>query len=112
MHNGYRRRTDYARQGELDTATYIVTDMWLAAACNEANINAAPTTKLIATANTKVCLDRMGCSPVEGPIALRVCMPDRVRLELESLLANCCSAAKKRNQFRYYIRMIMRTTTR
>lgn len=45
---------------------YMVTRMWLAAACNEANISAAPTSRLIATARTKVRLDRMGVSPVCG----------------------------------------------
>jgi len=41
-----------AHSAAQETAGYIVARMWLAAACNEANIRTAPAAKLIATAKT------------------------------------------------------------
>jgi len=49
-----RARIERTHSGANEQTGYIVACMWLAAACSEANIRAAPTAKLIATAKTKV----------------------------------------------------------
>ena len=69
---------------------YIVTCMLVAAACNDPNIRTAPTAKLIATAMTNAF------EWIEWGALQCLGAPDWGPAELESLLANCCSAAKLR----------------